>query len=740
MSDPAQAFRQRLLAIFADEARDHLRRIEAALGALERADAVGRRGAVDEILKPLHTLKGAARAVDLDHLERLCHALEGLCAALAAAPAAPAPEQLDQLHQAVEVARELAGGAGGRVQNRAAALGRTLDQSAQRLRTAPALGLKAPGAPAPGAGDAAMAEAVDEPGDVPGDETGEDPDQDAALPARGPELAIIRIHAGQLDAIRTEAEALLACELGLLHQAGELRQLAHDLLQAPGPDGDRHAAAGAGIQLRCERLAQALAADCNALSVVRRRLMHAVLEAALEPFAGALEELPALVRKLARGRGREVTLHCEGGEVQVDRRVLAVLREVLIHLVANAVDHGIEPPAQRIAARKNAAGTLRVSASQPDARHVLVRVEDDGAGLDSAALERAASRAGLAGAAHQLDERARLALALRAGVSTRDEVTPVSGRGMGLAVVADQVASLGGTVSIDSRPGAGCSFALLLPVSLASMRALVVEAGGRRYAAPLGALDAVHAVPAGSVRLVDGRETLVIDGRVLPLVRLASLSGAVQEEAVQAHGTALLTGSGARRFALLVNAIQSEQDVLPRGLGPLLRRVRYFGGATQLGDGSLVPVLALDDLAALAQGTPTAPAAPARGEGAGGATARRVLVVEDSVTSRLLLQHVLEGAGYRVEAAADGIEALSRLRHGRIDAVVSDVEMPHMDGLTLTATIRRDPATADLPVILLTSLQTPAERERGLHAGADAYLTKGSFDQDQLLQLLGRMT
>ena len=236
---------------------------------------------------------------------------------------------------------------------------------------------------------------------------------------------------------------------------------------------------------------------------------------------------------------------------------------------------------------------------------------------------------------------------------------------------------------------------------------------------------------------------LAVDGRVLPLVRLASLCGAPQPETAKAAGVALLASARYGRFALLVDAILSEQDVLPRALGPLLQRVRCFSGATQLGDGSLVPVLALDDVAALAQGAPVSGPTEGRADAAadpgqeGGA--RRVLVAEDSITSRLLLKHILEDAGYQVDDAADGMEALSRLRQRRYDAVVSDVEMPHLDGIGLTTSIRQDPRTAELPVILVTSLQTPAERERGLHAGADAYLTKGSFDQDQLLALLARM-
>lgn len=706
MSDPHGAFRDRLQAVFADEARGHLAAMEAGLLALEQGAAAARAEAMAAVLKALHTLKGAARAVDRDHLERLCHALESACAAIRQALQAPAASDLDLLLRGVGLARDLVGTATGRTINQAGALIVQLERVAERAQAPTGVAQPAP-APA------------------------EEPDPDTAAPV-DPEPgaarpALLRVGAAQLDAIRTEAEALLAAELSLQHHAAELRALAAEMAQ-------RWRAGDVGHpepELRCARLAQAVGTTCSALSGTRRRLVAAVLETALVPFSEALDELPALVRKLARGRGREVALEIEGAGVCIDRRILGVVREALIHLVTNAVDHGIEPAPVRLAAGKSAAGVLRVAVSQRDARQVLVCVGDDGGGFDSVAL------AGAAGVKpddfERLGEAARLALALRAGVSTRAEVTQISGRGMGLAIVADKVAATGGSLQIHSRPGQGSRFELLLPVSLASLRALVVTCSGQRYAVPLPALQAVRSLGPGDIGMVEDRETVIVGGRVLPLVRLASLFGRPAGKG----RVALLADNGARPFALLVDDIVAEQDVLPRGLGPLLRRVRFFSGATELGDGTLVPVLALDDIAVHALKGALPVAAQTDGARPG---ARRVLVAEDSITSRLLLKHILEGAGCEVETAADGLEALSRLRQRRFDAVVSDVEMPHLDGLGLTARIRAEPATSDLPVILVTSLQTPAERERGLQAGADAYLTKGAFDQDQLLAALRRLT
>jgi two-component system chemotaxis sensor kinase CheA len=548
----------------------------------------------------------------------------------------------------------------------------------------------------------------------------------------------IRVDGRSIDAIRAHAEALLPLELKLRHHVDELRALAADVAarrrEAPAGAADD----GTGIELACMRLATGLESTGKELHGVRGRLFDAVLDTALVPSAAALNELPGLVRNLARGHGKQVRLVTLGAHVCIDRRVLGVVREALIHLVTNAVDHGIEMPAQRAASGKDPVGHIEIAVAQRDARMVSVRVGDDGAGIDTAAVAQAAAlRAGVDEAElAQMSEPQRLQLALRAGVSTRTEVTPVSGRGMGLAIVADKVAAGGGQLLVVSSSGAGTSFELLLPVGVASLRALVVEVDGSRYAMPLAGLVAVRGEAQAGIRTVEGRETVLADGRVLPLVRLGALFGLVRTGPGEGQGVVIVAHAGGQAFGMLADAIVAEQDLLPKALGPLLRRVRWFSGAAQLGDGTLAPVIALDDIArhGLAGTAAGAPAAPAPAAGP-----RRILVVEDSVTSRLLLKHILEGAGCTVDTAVDGLDALSRLRAGRYDAVVSDIEMPNMDGLALTAGIRANPATAELPVILVTSLQTPEQREAGLRAGADAYFTKGSFDQDRLLATVRRV-
>lgn len=694
MSDPQ--FRQRLRAIFSEEAREHLGQVDAGLVALEQASGAQRAAPVQRILKALHTLKGAARTVDELELERLCHGLEGALAALRDAPAAASAEQFDRLHQAAGAARQVVEAPTLRSRKRASLLAGQLDVSGRQPGEAP---------------EPVLPEDLQDEGSRP------------TPPAAAGAAERIRVDSRSIDAIRAHAEALLPVELKLRHHVAELRALAS-------------AADGSGaIELACARLASRLQRVEEELHAVRGRLHAATLETALVPSAAALDELPALVRNLARRHRKQVRLDTSGAAVAIDRRVLGVVREALIHLVTNAVDHAIETPELRSARGKDATGRISIAVAQRDARTVALRVSDDGAGIDTDAVAQAAmQRLGLEPeAVAQMSRQQRLQLALGAGVSTRAEVTQVSGRGMGLAIVADKVAAAGGQLLVETEPGIGTEFELLLPVGVASMRALVVEAGGARFALPLAGLDSVCRVAQAEVRTVAGSETVLAGGRVLPLVRLGVLFG-LAPAAADGEGVVVVARSGAQAFAMLADAVVAEQDVLPKRLGPLLRRVRYFSGAAQLGDGALAPVVALEDIASHGMAGARAVGVPEQA-----APATRVLVVEDSVTSRLLLKHILEGAGCSVDTATDGLDALSRLRGARYDAVVSDIEMPNMDGLALTASIRATAATAELPVILVTSLQTPEQRAAGLRAGADAYFTKGAFDQDRLLATVRRV-
>lgn len=733
MADPNKEFLQKLLATFRTEAQEHLQDIVSNLVLLEQAAGEAREGLVERILKKLHTLKGAARAVNQGDLETLCHAMEGVFSALRMSPGTLPAEHFDLAHQAGSLIQALLNEPSGRVRNQASALAARLERMSRELMDAETA--------VAAAESAAQAEPATPRAPSGGGAVAQEPAESAT-----PE--VIRVEGKSLDAIRYQAEALLSVELGLQHHISDLLALADEIAEhrekqsqqtrdRKPEDGQFHGY----LELRCRRLASALGRTRRNFVVMRSHLMDATLETALVPVSSALQQLPGLVRNLARSQGKEALLDIDGDAVQIDRRIVDTIREALIHLVTNAVDHGIETIERRLANGKPSAGTLRIRVAPRGGNRVAVMVEDDGAGMDVDGIVSAA--AGLrrldAGQIAAFSDRQKLNLALHAGVSTSAEVTRVSGRGVGLAIVAEKVAAIGGELSIENFPGKGCSFSLILPMRLATLRGLVLRIRGAPYVLPLAGLESVRALKSGDVQTVEGRETLLAGGRVVPAVRLGDMlrlgragkAGADERVAVIARAAGIV-------LALLVDEVLAEQEVLPKTLGKQLRRIPCISGATQLGDGSLVPILGLDDIARLALDGGGAAMSPGRRQD-GAAESKSILVAEDSITSRLLLKHILESAGYRVETAVDGLDALSRLRHGEFAALVSDIEMPGMDGLALTEHVRADPKTAEMPVVLVTSLQSPAEKERGLHAGADAYVVKGAFDQDNLLATIKRL-
>lgn len=755
--DPNKEFLRTLQATFRTEAEEHLSGIVSDIVRLEQSGGA-EKGLVERILKTLHTLKGAARAVNLSEMETLCHAAESVFSAIRTSGRVLDAEQFDLLHQTGSVAHQLLDQPSGRARNQAAALiGRlnrlSMDMSAGKTQK------DVLSSPPPPAVEALPAE-DDDRGIVHEGSDASATSVAVEVPA-AVKTDVIRVHGKHLDAIRYQAEELLSVELGLQHHINDLLNLADLMteqrerlqlaesgavpavkkrqtrLSTQLPEND--ATTDASVERQCRRLASALSRTRRHFVLTRSKLLDALLETALVPFASALDQLPGLVRNLARSRGKQALLDIQDNGIQIDRRILDIVRETLIHLVTNAVDHGIEPVVARLAGGKPAAGTIRIRVAQRSSDRVSVTVADDGAGIDVVGVASAAVSGGsvsgdrLAG----LDDRQQLNLALQAGISTTTQVTEVSGRGMGLTIVAEKVAAVGGDLSIDNFPGAGCTFELLLPVRLATLRGLVVRVQGALFVFPLTGMEAVRALKEGDVQTVENRETLLFAGRVVPAIRLGRLLGVGSPDPSTTESVAVIARAAGNTFALLVDEILSEQEVLPKSLGKQLRRVRCITGATQLGDGSLVPILGLEDIAryGLAVGASGSVAAPRFDA----ATVKRVLVVEDSITSRLLLKHILEGAGYQVETAVDGLDALSRMRQDDFDAVVSDVEMPQLDGLALTERIRANPKTEGLPVILVTSLQSQEEKERGLLAGADAYVVKGAFDQDNLLKTIRRL-
>ncbi|HVB27663.1 MAG TPA: response regulator, partial [Mycobacteriales bacterium] len=460
---------------------------------------------------------------------------------------------------------------------------------------------------------------------------------------------------------------------------------------------------------------------------------------AMVPVRRVVTAFPRLVRDVAAATGKEVRLVLIGEDVELDKQVLDGVADALKHLVINAVDHGCEPPEMRTAAGKPAQATVTVSARSAGGT-VVLEVTDDGAGIDEAVVRSAAVAAGLLPADSTLTGASLLQLLFAPALSTATAVTETSGRGVGLDVVKIAAEDLGGAVEVRTVAGAGTTFALTLPVTLGVLRCLIARVGGERYAVPVPGVVESISLKDAQVHTVAGAAVVVRHGTSLPLLDLGAALGVPGERAPRA---AIVVKYGERQVAWAVDVLDGELELVVKDLGPFLGRLPVITGATIDGDGTVMCLVDLRELADRAAGAPAvssaATASPTPAAEAGAGRRARVLVVEDSVGVRELERVILEGAGYDVVTAVDGLDGASRLRGDPADLVLSDVEMPGMDGFALTRTIRRTRGWEQVPVIIMTSRGDEADQREGLEAGASAYLLKGEFDQAQLVDAVRRL-
>jgi two-component system, chemotaxis family, sensor kinase CheA len=454
-------------------------------------------------------------------------------------------------------------------------------------------------------------------------------------------------------------------------------------------------------------------------------LQDAVLGMRTLPLSAITGPFPRAIRDVARAAGKEVELEISGVETQLDRVLLDGMSDSIGHLLRNAVAHGIESPDERQRAGKPRCGRVTLHA-EPRGSRVAIEIADDGRGVPQAAVAQAEQRGSL------------VEVLATAGYSTAERVSEIAGRGVGLDAVMAQVEAVGGSLEIRTEPGQGTAVTIEIPVTLALLHVLIVERGDQRFGIPLS--NVVEAITLERTLTLGGRRSVEVRGGRVPLADLAGAIGAVAP-GLPASGRALVVAAGGGRAAVACDRVLGEEAVVVRPLGFAFAHVTGYLGATVLGDGGIVLIL---DPALLVRRAPGASGAEtAAGRRHAPEEAPKVLVVDDQFTVRELQRSILGAAGYRVQTASDGREALSTLAaQGDYDLVVTDLQMPGMDGLALLGAIRADSEQSQLPVVIVTSRGTDEDRRRGLEAGADAYIVKDEFDQRALLltveQLVGK--
>ena len=464
---------------------------------------------------------------------------------------------------------------------------------------------------------------------------------------------------------------------------------------------------------------------------VSTALYHEVIGSRMRPFREGVAGFPRMVRDVSRQLGKDVRLEIAGGDVPVDRDILARLEAPLNHIIRNAVDHGIELPEVRRAAGKPEQARIVVEARH-HAGQLQVRVVDDGRGIDPDAIRRKVVERGMQAAevAARLGERELFDFLFLPGFSTAKQVTEISGRGVGLDVVHQMVTSTSGTVRVESRVGTGTTFSMQLPVTLSVVRAALVQVGGEPYAFPLARIDRVLRVGTDAITAVQGRLQCEVDGESTGLVDGAALLG-VGETVRGAATSVVVLGDDHGKVGLVVERFLGEQDLVVRTLDPRLGKIPHVAAAAILDDGSPALIIDVEDTLAtlrkqLGDGSLSGIGTAEASEGPRRAT-KRILIAEDSITVREVERQLLLRLGYDVAVAVDGMDAWNQLRAGRFDMLVTDIDMPRMNGIELVRLVRADGRFAHLPIAVVSYKDREEDRRAGLDAGANAYLTKGSF-------------
>jgi two-component system chemotaxis sensor kinase CheA len=755
MSNQADEFIQALRAAFTSEAADHLEALFKGLLEMEKTPDPERQASLLEtICREAHSLKGAARAVNLTDIEGICQSLESVLSSWKRHESSPTSAAYDVVHRALDTLRTMTETPGEVSLSRAAELKVQLT----KLLTNGALRKSERRAP-----------------EVPL-ESGSTPLAPLSVSEKAPTLETVRLPSVRLERLLLKLEEMLALRLSMRRSVRELDQLSNGFerrkreyvkvasavralrgSEFSSGEGARPGFAALAEFLERQQtfvksvegsllaLGRSAQRDQHALEMLVDSLLAESKQLLMLPCSALLGMLPKLVRDLCHDQGKEADIEVRGAEIEIDKRILQEFKDPLIHLVRNCVDHGIESPGKRTERHKPPRGAITVTVSPIEGGKVELRIGDDGAGIDIAQVKASAVRRKVvsAAAAKRLTPDEALELIFRSDVSTSPVVTDLSGRGLGLAIVRERVEKLGGRVNVETTVGGGTTFRVVVPLTLATFRGLLIEAAGGQFVVPTAHIERVFRIRSDVIRTDGNRQFIAVDGRDVSVVRIEAMLGLHRLEKPQRMENVfipvMVLVSGEKRVACIVDAVLTEEEVLVKPLTRPLVRVRNVTGITVLGSGKAVPVLNAMDLVktAVRGGIPQSVMSDFMEEKGG--EPKRILVVEDSITARMLIKNILESAGYGVKTAVDGLEAMKFLMADEFDAVVSDVEMPRMNGFRLTEGIRADPRLASKPVVLVTALSSPEDRQRGIRVGANAYIVKSDFDQSDLLNVLRRL-
>ncbi|MDM8520833.1 hybrid sensor histidine kinase/response regulator [Anaerolineales bacterium HSG6] len=790
----SEQIRQKLIATFKTEQGEHVQKINQGLLALEKNPPESQQQELlKEIFREAHSLKGSARAVGMTMAETIGHSMEEILLKARDGKQKLTPHVFDLLYQALDAVEEVIDRAEAGNSATSAKILILLAALEEAAKDSPTKSDETDETDETSEGSEMSEKSVDVETDSP------EPENNTSKPKPAPEKDVssqenvspepdeveqaiepvklsssdetIRVSVSKLDALMAQFSELLGTKIRIEQRLTEIKDLqefagqwhkewlslrhAHNRLARDETSQENKDVANVTnfvsrsqehirtLNSQSNLLYRQLSNDAMRLSLVIDELQEEIKRVRMLPLETITTTFERMVRDLARKQKKLIRFEIVGGQTELDKRVLEEIKDPLMHLLRNAVDHGIDSPKERQRVSKPIEGKITLKASQ-QGNNVIITISDDGRGLDLSAIRHSAisKRLLTQAEAEKLSSKETAQLIFNSGLTTSQIITDISGRGVGMDVVRQNVADLQGTINVDFSPNQGTTFTIILPLTLASSRGLLVLVNEEMYALPFSTIERMLEVTQSDIGQVEGQPVVTHEGQAIGLAWLEDILQLPPRPRSTDRLLVVIVAVADKRLGLIVDELAGEQEIVMKTLGKQLVKVNGVAGATVLGSGEVVLVLHTADLIKLAAQTTTRHHTSVEQQNSTDSqqTRKTILVVDDSITTRTLEKNILEAAGYKVLLATNGEEALSTLMaEGLPNLIVSDVNMPYLDGLGLTKRVKDNPHYQDIPVILVTSLDSPTDKARGIEVGADAYIVKSHFDQGNLLDTIEQL-
>lgn len=703
MDSKESEFFEKLLGVFREEAAEHLKAISDGLLSLEKnLPKESQKQVIETIFREAHSLKGSARSVNQQTILEICQMLETVLSLWNQNKIEISVGSFDTLHATLDtISKALASPLNpGIVDQTVGQLKKLTEKTAENFPPKPSEK------------------------SIPEDNSTKSESVPAHNNQKG-SLKTIRVSLDKMNQLFQEVEETLMIKLFFKQRLSDLKKMQNMELN----------------QENFNKLLKNTELNSHVVETTIDTLLEDLKKILMQPMSTLFETLPHMIRDISRDLGKEVQVEFQGGEIEVDRRVLEEIKDPVIHLIRNAIDHGIESPEERVKQNKPPSGTIRIIASESEGNKVKLSIADDGHGINLIKIKQVALEKGAISQVEfeTMSDDEAMKLAFQSDISTSPIITEISGRGLGLGIVSEKVDKLGGQTEIATLSNKGTTFTLILPLTLATFRGIFISVAGQNFILPTYYVKRVVRLKSKDIKKAENRETIVLDDRSYSFIHLADLLG-IQK-------TTELSEQNSSLFALVVKAVEqtivfgvdyihSEQEILVKRLGKQHIRIKNIMAATVLETGEVIPILNPADLIKSSiKGVVTNSSSQTKTT----SMKKSILVAEDSITTRLFLKNILTLENYEVTTAVDGAEAFNILQNQTFDLLVTDVEMPRMNGFELTEKVRGLHQKNNLPIIICTALGSREDRERGIELGANAYVDKSSFDNQSFINIVKKL-